>query len=1022
MAELRIALLGPPRVERDGAPIEVDTRKAIALLAYLALHPERHGRDAVAGLLWPDYDTEHARGALRRTLSTLNKAVGPGWLAADRSTVGLARTDFWLDVARFEELVAACRDHGHPPTDGCPACVAPLGEAAALHRGDFLAGFGLRDSTSFDDWQYFQAERLRRELAGTLERLATAQIGQHDWDGAIDAARRWLVLDPLHEPAHRQLMRIYTWSGRRGAALRQYQACQRVLEEELGVEPLEDTVALHEAIQANRLPPPPAVTAPAPPAATTPASGPPASGPPASGPPASGPPASGAPEPHPPGIGAPAREGSPTGEGAGAAVHSPLSPPSHLAPAPPLVGREREWAALQDAYAAVGPDGRLVVIEGEAGIGKTRLADELAGHARSLGASVVRGRCYEEEAGVAYGPFIEGLRGALAAGATLDGVPRHWLAEARRLLPELAEAHPGLPDPGPLDGPAAGRQFFEGVSQVLLAATHGPGGSGGPPGWSPGGSVPGLLVLDDLHWADEASLDVLAYLVHRLAGRPVLVVACWRSEQVPADARLRRLAAEARRAGHADLLELGRLDAAAVAELVTAVAPARAGAAGLLHERTEGLPFLVLEYLAVVGDDGELPALPPGGARDLLAARVRGVGDAARQVLATAAVLGRSFDIDTARAASGRSDEEAVAALEELAARGLVREVAGDVYDFGHGLVRDLVYSETSLARRRLLHRRVGEALAAAARGRQPQEPPAASIARHLELGGAAAGAAGWHQTAGDQARAVFANREALGHYRAALALGHPDAAGLHAAVGDLETLLGNYDAALAAYTEAAAAAGEADRWVIERKLGAVSARRGDWDAAERHLTAALAALGPGRAGGGRAGLAADRSLAAHRQGRDDAAEQLANDALDLAGEAGDPDALARAHGMLGMLGAARGDHDTARRHLEQSLALAEALPDPSARVAALNNLALALRATGEVELATEHTRTALELCARQGDRHREAALHNNLADLLHLGGHHAEAMGHLKQAVAIFAEVGEPGALEPEIWKLVSW
>ena len=125
---------------------------------------------------------------------------------------------------------------------------------------------------------------------------------------------------------------------------------------------------------------------------------------------------------------------------------------------------------------------------------------------------------------------------------------------------------------------------------------------------------------------------------------------------------------------------------------------------------------------------------------------------------------------------------------------------------------------------------------------------------------------------------------------------------------------------------------------------------------------------------------------------------------------------------MLGMLGAAGGDHDGARRHLEQSLALAEALPDPSARVAALNNLALAHRATGQLEAAIAYTRTALELCARQGDRHREAALHNNLADLLHLDGQHTEAMDHLKRAVAIFAEVGEPGTLEPEIWKLVSW
>ena len=980
MAELRIALLGPPRVERDGAPIEVDTRKAIALLAYLAIHPGRHGRDAVAGLLWPEYDTEHARGALRRTLSTLNKAVGPGWLAADRTTVGFARTSFWLDVARFGELVAGCGDHGHAPADACPACVAPLEEAARLHRGDFLAGFSLRDSPSFDDWQYFQAERLRRELASTLERLATAQIGQHRWDEAVDAARRFLALDPLHEPAHRQLMRIYAWSGRRGAALRQFQACQRVLADELGVEPLEETVAVHEAIQAGRLPPPP-------PVATAPA------------------PAVDNPE-HP---------------GSGPAKAAPAGPAAAAAVVP-LVGRGQEWAALLDAYAGVATDGRLVVIEGEAGIGKTRLAAELVGHARSLGAAVVGGRCYEEEAAVAYGPFIEGLRRVLAAdrpGAqvaagdrprvgSLAGVPRHWLAEARRLLPELVEAHPDLPEPGPLDGPAAGRQFLEGVSQVLLAACAGP--------------VPGLLVLDDLHWADEASLDVLAYLIHRLEGRPLLVVACWRSEQVPADARLRRLAAEARRTGHGSLLELRRLDAAEVAELVSAVAPGRAGAAGLLHERTEGLPFLVLEYLAAVADDGELPALPPGGARDLLAARVRGVGDTARQVLATAAVLGRSFDVDTARAASGRSDEEAVAALEELAARGLVHEVAGDVYDFGHGLVRDLVYSQTSLARRRLLHRRVGEALAAGARSRRPQEPPAASIARHLELGGSAAEAAGWHRLAGDQARAVFANHEALVHYRAAVGLGHPDTAGLQAAVGDLETLLGNYDAALAAYTVAAAAAPAAERWGIEQKLGAVCARRGDWDAAERHLAGAQAGLGTGGDQARRAGLAVDRSLAAHRQGRAGAARQLAGEALELATEAADADALARAHGMLGMLGAARGDHDGALRHLEQSLALAEALPDPSARVSALNNLALAHRATGQVDQAIAHTRAALELCARQGDRHREAALHNNLADLLHLRGHHAEAMDHLKRAVAIFAEVGEPGTLEPEIWKLVSW
>jgi tetratricopeptide (TPR) repeat protein len=125
---------------------------------------------------------------------------------------------------------------------------------------------------------------------------------------------------------------------------------------------------------------------------------------------------------------------------------------------------------------------------------------------------------------------------------------------------------------------------------------------------------------------------------------------------------------------------------------------------------------------------------------------------------------------------------------------------------------------------------------------------------------------------------------------------------------------------------------------------------------------------------------------------------------------------------MLGMLGTHRGDHPTARGHLEQSLALAETLADPSARIAALNNLALAHRATGETDQAIRYTEAALELCARQGDRHRQAALLNNLADLLHLAGDRDAAMTHLKQAVAIFAEIGEPGTLEPEIWKLVAW
>jgi predicted ATPase len=649
------------------------------------------------------------------------------------------------------------------------------------------------------------------------------------------------------------------------------------------------------------------------------------------------------------------------------------------------------------------------VLEGEAGIGKTRLAEEFAAHAMAAGATTIGGRCYDGESGLAYQPLVEGLRAALTGQADstwLKGVPTPWLAEASRLLPELLDLRPGLEPAPPLDSPGAQSRFLAGLSQVVLAALRAP--------------VPGVLVLDDLHWADEASLDVLTYLVRRLAGQPVCVVVTWRSEQVQGGHRLRRLAAEAQHAGSATVLQLARLSPPEVAELVLAVAPARAGQAAWLYEETEGLPFFLTEYLAVT-PEGAPGAPPPGGVRELLRAKLGPVSEAGRQLLATAAVIGRSFDFDTVRGASGRSEEETVAALEELTERGLVREVreAGELpvlaYDFGHERMRALVYEQTSLARRRLLHRRVAEALAGRAHG----QSLAASIARHFQLAGQETEAATAFKAGGDQARSLYANHEALAHYRSALALGHPDAVGLHEAIGDLETLAGAYDDALASYEAAAASASAEALANLEHKLGGVHDRRGDWQAAASHFEAALAAS---RDDARKARLYADWSLTAHRRGDQRQAVELADRALALAEAAEDTKALAQAHNILGVLTGHLGDHAGARRHLERSLALAERLGDPSSRVAALNNLALAHGAAGEPERALALAETALAVCTSHGDRHRQAALHNNLADLLQAMGRREAAMEHLKQAVTIFTEVGAPGSLQPEIWKLVEW
>jgi DNA-binding SARP family transcriptional activator len=993
LAVSRLYLLGSPRIERDGALVEVDTRKALALLAYLAATEERHMRDALAALLWPEYDQSRARAALRRTLSVLRKAIGEENLAITREAVGLqAGGRLWIDLVEFRRQVAESRTHAHTPNDVCATCLPLLAKAAELYRDDFLAGFTLRDSSDFDEWQYFQSETLRRELAGILEKLVRGYANQGEFEAAIACSRRWLALDQLREEAHRALMQTLAWDGQREAALRQYRECVRILGQELGVAPLEETTQLYQLIKENRLSRPATATLHLP---------------------------------------APARAKSEGGE-AEPAPATPDRPKGQ--PLYPLVGRNQEWAELEQAYERVGQDGYFVALVGEAGIGKSRLAEEFLAAQRAKGARVLTARCYEGEADLAYGPFVEAMRAALAtaeAASALADVPPYWLSEAARLLPEVATLYPELPPAPRLDGPGGQSRFFAGMAQVLVKLSA----AGSPP-------VPGVLFLDDLQWADAASLELLTYLARRLHGRPLFILATWRDDNGAGGDRLRQLAFQVERAGSGRRLSLLRLDQEDVARLVhLARAALPEGFSRRLHDETEGLPFFIIAYLDSLGQETGEAWPMPSSMRDLLHARLAAVDETGWQLLQTAAVIGRSFAFETLRTASGRSDEETITALEALVRQGLTREIsqvdrqretdpgAGQPqYDFSHEKLRALVYEETSLARRRLLHRRVADALVSQARrppevGGPARLGVAGQVAHHYRLAGQEAQAADYFRQAGEQARSLFANREALAHLQAALAMGHPEAAVLHEAIGDLHTLLGEYGKALATYETAAALSTPEEVFRLEHKIGRVYHRRGEWEAAERHFQAAQAALPEGADASGQARLYADWSHTAQRQSRAEEALALARHSLELAQTVDDRQSLAQAHNILGILARGRGDLAAARTHLEHSLALAQAFSDPSARVAALNNLALVHSLAGEVDQAYSLLEEALALCAAQGDRHREAALHNNLADLLHHAGRKEAAMAHLKQAVMIYAQIGlEADEWQPEIWKLTEW
>lgn len=257
MASWEIHLFGPPRVEHENKSIAISRRKTTALLAYLSVELRPHSRDSLAALMWPEHTAAQAKANLRRDLSRLRNILSEEEFDVDRNQVALKPDgNWWLDVREFQDYVQLIRNHSHFPEEYCAECLQAGEDAAQLYDADFMAGFTLPDSAEYDEWQFFTRESLRQSLAELLQRLVGWYTGQGEFEQAIEYGRRWLAMDVLHEPAHRELMQLYGWAGQQAAAIRQYEECVRYLEEELGVAPEPETDALYEVIFARKLPPP----------------------------------------------------------------------------------------------------------------------------------------------------------------------------------------------------------------------------------------------------------------------------------------------------------------------------------------------------------------------------------------------------------------------------------------------------------------------------------------------------------------------------------------------------------------------------------------------------------------------------------------------------------------------------------------------------------------------------------------------------------------------------------------------
>ena len=585
-------------------------------------------------------------------------------------------------------------------------------EAALAHwRGEPGADLRLEaDDGSFQDWLVAQRKRL---VDGWQQALASA-AAQHEaagaWQPAITHLSSLLADDPLQERHHRALIRVLQAAGRREDALAQYHRCRDLLAAELGLQPMAETEALVSTLR-----------------------------------------------------GAAPRDMTlqrPPDQRADQRADQRTASASALPAILPFVGREAEVSALEAAWS----QGHVLVIEGEAGVGKSRLAQDFcAAHG-----AYALARCRPGDAGVPYAAFTRALRVLAADALAAAGLPEWVASELARVLPELGRA-PTPATPAPAAKPNASAEermrFFEACAQAWQALAD--------------GNFDAVL-LDDWHLSDAPSQALLTFIAQRLGpGSARLMLLTRPTTSTPAAAALAESAAV-----HLVLAPLPAAPVLALVRQLSGVAtPTRF--AQRLQRATGGNPYFMAETLRHLIEAGEVQfdaegrwstpydhitqdyrELPlPASVRDAVLARVQRLPEAARRLLEAACLATEPFAPVLLAAACALSELEALTAIEQAMAAALLREHESGGYAFAHDLAQQALEGALAADRRRLVHRRL--ALAA-----QATQAAAGLTALHFEAGGEPARAVVYRLAAGDEAQALFAGAQALQHWQAALALG----------------------------------------------------------------------------------------------------------------------------------------------------------------------------------------------------------------------------------------------------------
>lgn len=775
---IRIRVLGQFQLERrHGSQWQSVTEAAWqhqrvrSLLACLLSNVGRKwGREQIMDTLWPDMDFENASGRLDRAVHSLRQLCEPSLerlatsrlLRSEREGLILAdQASIWVDADAFEQLIAranACSDSSVKEQ--------LLEEAVALYGGDFLP------EEQHADWVIARREMLQRAWMGSLLELADLRIARGALFNAIESLDRILMADPANEAAVQRLMVSLTQLDRRGEALQSFSRFSSALKRAYNIEPLPETRQLYTAIQHGSMP------------VLTSHNG-----------------QGHATDIHNAGIGDNAQQ-------AHLVNRTPIGR-THLNP---LIGRDFEVEELRrilldteesthasatsrKKYSILPSDYRrqpqCAVLVGEAGIGKTRLAEELSREAQQRGWTIAWSRVYAQESSVPFRQWTEVLRNAMTHGL----LPKQEISRQplvfqplSSLLPELHTLLPQVTFPAPLSPEQEQLSLWEATLALLVTISE---------------RTPLLLVLDDFHWADVSSCELFAYLVRRLYGHPIAIICTYRDNELPAQHPLRSLLTALQREQVMAHLPLQPLSKEQIARLVAHLPQP---VVQHIQNQAAGNPFFAEELargLTNIADfSASVSALPDASSEaqatpgvtditqtlpDTIAAvlelRMGRLSIPCQRLLGNAAVLGGSFEFTTiARMEAGgvnATDEDIILDLiEEALQAGVITEEGTGTrvsYHFWHPLLASHLYDKPSAARRANLHRRAANVLQQIYRNRE--EEGAATITHHLVEGGSdSQNIIHYAELAGNHAYTLSAYSEAERYYRiAAIHLEEPD-------------------------------------------------------------------------------------------------------------------------------------------------------------------------------------------------------------------------------------------------------